>query len=116
MVNAGAWRRFSRSSLSRQMSRASRERHDRIDRHRIDRVLAMLADDSLVTAAALDIDSADGMRFECGFADRIWDHPEIQERLRELADRGVDVSLVEQTTQIAGRNYVRPQILVRFAG
>lgn len=107
---------FGRAGLSDQMERASRERHDKITRHRVDRVLALLADEALITAAALDIDSADGMRFECGFADCVWDHPEIRGRVRQLGDRGVDVSLVEQATQISGRRYARPQILVRFAG
>ncbi|NBC32150.1 MAG: hypothetical protein GVY13_05680, partial [Alphaproteobacteria bacterium] len=113
MVDTVQRRRRGRTSLSGQMDRASRERHDRIARHRIDRILAMLTDEALVTAAALDIDSAEGMRFECGFADRVWDHPEIRARIRQLADRGVDVDLVEQETQIAGRRFSRPQILVR---
>lgn len=109
-------RRRGRTGLSYQMERASRERHERIARHRVDRVLGMLTDEALVTAAALQIDSAKGLRFECGFADRVWDHPEVRERIRQLGDRGVEIDLVEQSTHIAGRRFTRPQILVRFSG
>ena len=90
-----------------------RQRVIRADR--VHRVLALLRDDSLMTAAALSLTGdQDGITLECGFADIVWDEPEIRYRVSQLADRGIRVDLVTHESEVAGRRFSRPQLVVHF--
>ena len=82
---------------------------------RVQRVLTVLRDDNLMTAAALSLDGdREGITLECGFADLVWEEPEVRYRVTQLADRGIRVELVAHETEIAGRRFSRPQLVVRF--
>ena len=104
-----------RGRLSVQMERAVGD-HMRAVRHdRVQRVLALLRDDSLMTVAARSLDGdQQGITLECGFADLVWEEPEVRYRVNQLGDRGIRVDLVTHETEIAGHRFSRPQIVVQF--
>ncbi|MCB9946359.1 MAG: hypothetical protein H6842_00870 [Rhodospirillaceae bacterium] len=115
MANPPRSRRRARSALSTQMVQVSAEGRERIERHWIGRILGMLSDDALILAAARTTDPTEGMHLECGFADKIWSHGDVQARVRQLAERGVKVELVQHESEIAGRHFTRPMLFVRIA-
>ena len=104
-----------RGRLSVQMERAMGDRQRAVRSDRVHRVLALLRDDSLMTAAGLSLTGdQDGITLECGFADLVWEEPEVRYRVNQLADRGIRVELVAHETEVAGRRFSRPQLVVRF--
>ena len=105
-----------RGRLSAQMERATGDRQRAIRADRVHRVLALLRDDSLMTAAAT---SLTGIRtashWNAGSLTLVWEEPEVRYRVTQLADRDIRVELVTHETEIAGRRFSRPQLVVRFA-
>jgi hypothetical protein len=102
-------------TVNRQMAQVAAERHRRILQHWVERMLAILEDERLITQAALDLSSRDkGVIFECNFAREVWDDPRISFRVRQLASRSVKVELVDKELQIAGKTLKRTQIHVTF--
>ena len=115
MANLTRARRRRRSALGTQILRVAGEGRDRLEEHWVSRVLTQLEDDALIVAVGNSPAASEGVRLECGFADQIWEHAEIQARVRQLAERGVEAQLVSHESRIAGRTFTRPQILVRLA-
>ena len=102
-------------SLRYQMTSVSKERHQQIRKSWVERVLELLDEENLITSAALDLKSrAEGLTFECNYADQVWDDPRIAFRIRQLADRDVSVELVKAEQEVAGRLFSRFKIVVRF--
>ncbi len=100
--------------LKQQMVRFSAERKRRIYEFRVQRVLEILADDSLTTAAALDLTSEDGVIFECNFVREVLADPRISGRIDALANRGIRVEIYDHVTEMAGQHFSRTQIVVRY--
>ena len=102
------------STLRRQLTQAARERQRRILDFRVERVLNLLKDENLATHAALDLNSRDGILFECNFVDAVWSDPRVAARVRQLDQRGVVVEPTIHEFEVAGRSFSRSQIRVRF--
>lgn len=102
------------SFLRRQLNQASRERQRQIYDFRVERVLAILRDESLATKAALDLNSKDGLLFECSFAAEVWSDPRIAARVRQLKEKGVTAEPVSHEFEVAGQRFTRGQIRVAF--
>ncbi len=92
----------------------SGERLRRIHEFRVGRILAVLDDENLTTNAALNLKSGEGLRFECNFAESVWDDPRIVRRVQQLASRGITVTIVDHQHEVAGKTFARSQILVQF--
>lgn len=101
-------------SLRRQLSQAARERQRRILNFRVERVLNLLKDENLATQAALNLKSKDGILLECNFVDEVWDDPRLTARVRQLRDRGVTVEPISHQFEVAGQQFSRSQIRIRY--
>jgi hypothetical protein len=101
-------------TLRRQLSQAARERQRRILDFRVERVLNLLKDENLATHAALNLNSKAGILLECNFVDEVWDDPRVTARVRQLRDRGVTVEPISCQFEVAGRQFSRSQIRIRY--
>jgi hypothetical protein len=109
-VPGGRWT----PSLKQQITRFAAERKRRIYEFRVQRVLEILADESLTTAAALNLDSERGLIFECNFVREVWRDPRLTGRVEALAQRGIAAEVIEHSFAIGGHQFSRTQIQVRY--
>ena len=100
--------------LHRQMNRSADD--SARDRHEfwVIKLLTMLSDKALRTAASASVDEPRTVVLECNFADQIWDDPRIERRVAALAQQGIQVERRDQTTIIAGESYTRRQLVLTF--
>lgn len=102
------------AAIKRQMQRVARDHDQGVQDARVERVLAALNSDSLISQAASGPASEDGLLIECNVAPLVWDDPRIAQRLHQLEGSGVDVALVDHEQEIAGKVFKRTKIRVSF--
>lgn len=107
-----SWHSYRFDSVRRQIERVAGDHERRLRQSRVERILAILDNDNLISRAATDLKHDNCMIFECNFANQVWDDPRIAFRVKQLAANDVKVDVIENTFAIAGKTFMRTQIRV----
>lgn len=102
------------AGIKRQMQRVADDHDHDVRKARVERVLAVLNSDHLISQAASGLAAEEGLLFECNVAPLVWDDPRVGYRLHQLEGSGVGVELVEHEHEVAGKIFKRAKIRVSF--
>ncbi len=100
--------------LHQQMDKAVHDAaNERLD-FLVVKVLTMLSDRTLRTAAAGCLTDSKQVALECNFIDQVWEDPRVERRVQALARQGITVARETRKTEVAGQSYERQQVLLTF--
>ena len=80
----------------------------------VDKLLLLLGDKALRTAAGECVSEPMNLVIECNFADQVWDDPRVEQRVQTLTQQGISVERRDHMTTIAGRSFTRRQLVLTF--
>ena len=100
--------------LHRQMNRAAAEAQREVRDFWVERVLFLLSDEYLRTAAMAAVDGSKRVTIECNFVDEVWDNPRIAYRIKVLEGQDMTVTCERHRTTVAGQTFERWQLVVAF--
>jgi hypothetical protein len=102
------------AAINRQLQRVAGDHEREVRKAWVDRVLALLDSDNLITQTAAGLATDNSLLFECNVAVLVWDDPRVVYRLHQLEGSGVGVELVDHEHEVAGKTFKRTKIRVTF--
>ena len=103
-----------RHNLREQIGTAVTRAQTAIDDTRVDRVLNLLSEQYLTTAAVEQCGSPGSLRIESADSPHVWEHERVRARIAELAQQGISVESEQIEKTVAGMTFHRWVICVRY--
>ena len=100
--------------LHRQMDKAVRDAARERKEFWVVKLLTMLSDRALRTAASTCVAEPKIVVLECNFVDQVWDDPRIERRVQALSRQGIEVEKRDCETTVGKQSYTRQQLVLTF--